>query len=598
MRPLFYLNKYFLKYKLRLFLGLIFITASNLFAILPAQIIRIAFDVVGDTVTRYRLFNGLQIQEDYYGFMTQAIIVFGLIVFAMALIKGFFTFLNRQTIIVMSRLIEYDLKNDIFNHYQKLDLSFYKKNSTGDLMNRISEDVSRVRMYIGPAIMYSTNMIVVFILVVWAMLSVNVKLTLYVLLPLPFLSISIYYVSHIINIKSEKVQRQLSNISTFVQEAFSGIRVFKAYNIGAQRFEQFNQETEDYKKVNLELVKVNAMFMPLMVLLIGLSTIMTIYIGGQLTIAGEITSGNIAEFVIYVNMLTWPVAVVGWVTSMVQRAAASQKRINEFLSIQPQIVSPTQTPTEINGDIEFKNVNFTYPDSGTEALKNVSFKVKQGQSLAITGRTGAGKSTIAQLIARLYDADSGVIRVDGQSIQEVNLHDLRKRIGFVHQDVFLFSDTISNNIAFGSQVQDIDSNTVEDAAKKAAIYDNIIKLKDGFETKIGERGVTLSGGQKQRISIARALITDPQILILDDSLSAVDTKTEDQILEHLNTFMQNRTTIIISHRISSIKHCDQIIVLDQGEIVEKGTHEEILNQNGLYRLLHDQQLLENSEASV
>lgn len=598
MRPLFYLNKYFLKYKLRLFLGLIFITASNLFAILPAQIIRIAFDVVGDTVTRYRLFNGLQIQEDYYGFMTQAIIVFGLIVFAMALIKGFFTFLNRQTIIVMSRLIEYDLKNDIFNHYQKLDLSFYKKNSTGDLMNRISEDVSRVRMYIGPAIMYSTNMIVVFILVVWAMLSVNVKLTLYVLLPLPFLSISIYYVSHIINIKSEKVQRQLSNISTFVQEAFSGIRVFKAYNIGAQRFDQFNQETEDYKKVNLELVKVNAMFMPLMVLLIGLSTIMTIYIGGQLTIAGEITSGNIAEFVIYVNMLTWPVAVVGWVTSMVQRAAASQKRINEFLSIQPQIVSPTQTPTEINGDIEFKNVNFTYPDSGTEALKNVSFKVKQGQSLAITGRTGAGKSTIAQLIARLYDADSGVIRVDGQSIQEVNLHDLRKRIGFVHQDVFLFSDTISNNIAFGSQVQDIDSNAVEDAAKKAAIYDNIIKLKDGFETKIGERGVTLSGGQKQRISIARALITDPQILILDDSLSAVDTKTEDQILGHLNTFMQNRTTIIISHRISSIKHCDQIIVLDQGEIIEKGTHEEILNQNGLYRLLHDQQLLENSEASV
>lgn len=598
MRPLLYLNKYFLRYKLRLFLGLIFITASNLFAILPAQIIRIAFDVVGDTVTRYRLFNGFQIQEDYYAFMTQAIIVFGLIVFAMALIKGFFTFLNRQTIIVMSRLIEYDLKNDIFNHYQKLDLSFYKKNSTGDLMNRISEDVSRVRMYIGPAVMYSTNMIVVFILVVWAMLSVNVKLTLYVLLPLPFLSVSIYYVSHIINIKSEKVQRQLSNISTFVQEAFSGIRVFKAYNIGAQRFEQFDRETEDYKKVNLELVKVNAMFMPLMVLLIGLSTIMTIYIGGQLTIAGEITSGNIAEFVIYVNMLTWPVAVVGWVTSMVQRASASQKRINEFLSIQPQIVSPTQVPTKIHGDIEFKNVNFTYPDSGTEALKDVSFKVKQGQSLAITGRTGAGKSTIAQLIARLYDTDSGSILIDNKSIQEVNLHDLRKKIGFVHQDVFLFSDTISNNIAFGSQVQDIDSESVENAAKKAAIYDNIVKLKDGFETKIGERGVTLSGGQKQRISIARALITDPQILILDDSLSAVDTKTEDQILEHLNAFMQNRTTIIISHRISSIKHCDQIIVLDQGEIVENGTHEEILNQNGLYRLLHDQQLLENSEADI
>lgn len=597
MQSLLYLNKYFLKYKLRLFLGLVFITASNLFAILPAQIVRIAFDVVGDTVTRYRLLNGFSLQNEYFEFMTYAIVIFGLIVFAMALIKGFFTFLNRQTIIVMSRLIEYDLKNDIFNHYQELDLSFYKKNSTGDLMNRISEDVSRVRMYIGPAIMYTTNMIVIFILVIWAMLSVSVELTLYVLLPLPFLSASIYYVSNIINIKSERVQRQLSTISSFVQEAFSGIRVFKAYNLGEQRHEQFDQETETYKRVNLELVKVNAMFMPLMVLLIGLSTIMTIYVGGKLTIAGEISSGNIAEFVIYVNMLTWPVAVVGWVTSMVQRAAASQKRINEFLSITPQITSPTNEEIEIKGNIEFKNVSFTYADSGTKALNDVNFSVQKGQSLAITGRTGSGKSTIAQLIARLYDVSSGSITIDGIPIKEINLSSIRKKIGFVHQDVFLFSDTIANNIAFGAQVQNIDRSTIEKAAKQADILENIQDLTEGFDTKIGERGVTLSGGQKQRISIARALITDPQILILDDSLSAVDTKTEDHILDHLNEFMKDRTTIIISHRISSIKHCDQIIVLDEGKIVEQGSHNQILNNNGLYKLLHDQQLLENAETT-
>ena len=354
-------------------LGLIFITASNLFAILPAQIVRVAFDVVGDTVTRFRLMDGFSSQADYFEFMSFAILVFGVIVFVMAIIKGGFTFLNRQTIIVMSRLIEYDLKNDIFNHYQKLDTTFYKNNSTGDLMNRISEDVSRVRMYIGPAVMYTTNMIVIFILVVWAMLSVNVELTIYVLLPLPFLSASIYYVSNIINIKSELVQRQLSTISTFVQEAFSGIRVFKAYSLAEQRDELFDIETENYKNVNLELVKVNSLFMPLMVLLIGFSTIMTIYIGGRLAIAGEISSGNIAEFVIYVNMLTWPVAVVGWVTSMVQRAAASQKRINEFLNIEPTISSPTDEETPITGDVSFKNVSFTYSDSGTEALKNVKF---------------------------------------------------------------------------------------------------------------------------------------------------------------------------------------------------------------------------------
>ncbi|MGB0391553.1 MAG: ABC transporter ATP-binding protein [Salibacteraceae bacterium] len=592
MRSLLHLNKYFFKYKWRLILGLIFITASNLFAILPAQIIREAFNMVGDTITRLQILEGLQVRVNYLAFMTYSILIFGAIVFAMALIKGFFTFLNRQTIIVMSRLIEYDLKNDIFAHYQKLDTSFYKNNSTGDLMNRISEDVSKVRMYFGPAVMYTTNMVVVFILVVWAMLSVNVKLTLYVLLPLPILSISIYYVSHIINVKSEKVQQQLSTISTFVQEAFSGIRVFKAYNLGQYRDSIFEDETEKYKSVNLDLVKVNALFMPLMVLLIGLSTIITIFVGGKLTIAGEITTGNIAEFVIYVNMLTWPVAVVGWVTSMVQRAAASQKRINEFLNTQPSIYSNTQKDTPITGDISFKNVSFTYPDSGTKALKNVSFEIKKGQSLAITGRTGSGKTTIAQLIARLYDINNGHIYMDGKPIDQLNLSSLRQSIGYVNQDVFLFSDTIGNNIAFGASKRNLTQKDIEEAAVKADIYNNIINLPNGFSTEIGERGVSLSGGQKQRISIARALITDPQILILDDSLSAVDTETEDTILKHLNGFMKDRTTIIISHRISSIKHCDHIIVLDEGKIVEAGPHSEIIENDGLYKLLYDQQLLE------
>lgn len=561
---------------------------------MPAKIIRMAFDVVADTVTRLRIVDGFEFRATYFEFMTTSILAFGVIVFLIALTTGFFTFLNRQTIIVMSRLIEYDLKNDIFSHYQSLDATFYKRNSTGDLMNRISEDVSRVRMYVGPAIMYTTNMIVVFILVVSTMLSVNVKLTLYVLLPLPFLSVSIYYVSHIINQKSERVQQKLSSISTFVHEAISGIRVYKAYNLGEFRDEIFEKETEEYKQINLDLVRVNALFMPLMFLLIGLSTILTIFIGGNLAIAGEITSGNIAEFVIYVNMLTWPVAVVGWVTSMVQRAAASQKRINEFLDTTPAINSTTTAHSHITGDIEFKNVSFTYPDSGTQALKNVSFQIKHGESLAITGRTGSGKTTIAQLITRLYDVSSGNILINNQPITGTNLSDLRSSIGYVNQDVFLFSDTIANNISFGLNSEDTNQTAIKDAAIQADIYDSIQQLPDGFDTKIGERGVTLSGGQKQRISMARALVTNPEILILDDSLSAVDTETEDTILKHLNRFMDGRTTIIISHRISSIKNCDKIIVLDAGEIIETGSHDEIIKNNGLYKMLYDQQLLEDA----
>jgi ATP-binding cassette subfamily B protein len=450
-------------------------------------------------------------------------------------------------------------------------------------------------MYIGPAIMYTGNMVVLFILAIGAMLSVNVKLTLYVLLPLPLLSISIYYVSNIINSKSERVQRQLSSISTFVQEAFSGIRVFKAYEINEQRNQQFEKEIDDYKDINLELVKVNALFMPLMVLLIGLSTIITIYVGGRLAIAGEISPGNIAEFVLYVNLLTWPVAVVGWVTSMVQRAAASQTRINEFLETEPTIKNLQPKPSNIEGNIEFKNVSFTYPDTGTQALKNVSFTIEKGKSLAITGRTGSGKTTIAHLLARLYDVSEGEILIDGVPIREVNLYSLRQNIGFVSQDVFLFSDTIANNIAFGSSVQNVGEEKIIEAAKMADVYDNIMQLEHGFETKLGERGVTLSGGQKQRIAIARALVTQPQILILDDSLSAVDTETEDTILGHLEKFMKDRTTIIISHRISAIQHCDHILVLEDGEIIESGTHEEILGNKKLYAMLYEQQLLSHQE---
>lgn len=590
MRALFHLNKYFIKYKWRLILGLIFVITSNLFAIFPAQIIRIAFNVVGDTVTRYQLLHNFTEKDTYYSFMASTIVMFGVVVFALSLFKGFFSFLTRQTIIVMSRWIEYDLKNDIFAHYQRLDNAFYKVNSTGDLMNRISEDVGKVRMYIGPAIMYSTNMIVLFILVISAMFSVNVKLSLYILIPLPLLSISIYYVSNVINIKSERVQRQLSTISTFVQEAFSGIRVFKAYHLEEQRLNYFENEVNEYKKVNLELVKVNALFMPLMVLLIGLSTIITIYIGGKLAIAGEISTGNIAEFVIYVNMLTWPVAVVGWVTSMVQRAAASQKRINEFLHYQPEITNTVSAPLEVKGNVTFNNVSFTYPESGTQALKNVSFDIHAGQSIAITGRTGSGKTTVAQLISRMYDASGGEVLIDEKEIAHVNLNDLRKSMGVANQEVFLFSDTIGNNIAFGGN-ENTSSKDIEKAAKMADIHNNIVKLPEGYDTVVGERGVTLSGGQKQRIAIARALLTDPKILILDDSLSAVDTETEDNILNALKTFMKGRTTIIISHRISSVKNCDKILVLDEGSLVEQGTHEQLLANQTLYHSLNEQQQL-------
>lgn len=591
MNSLAALNKYFKRYSLRLFLGIIFISISNIFGIFPAQIIRVAFDVIKDAITQYQLLEGFKIQETYFKILSKSVLVFGVIVLVLALLKGAFLFLTRQTIIVMSRLMEFDLKNDIYEQYQKLDLAFYKRNNTGDLMNRISEDVSRVRMYMGPAIMYTLNLIVLFILVIITMLSVNVKLTLYVLLPLPILSLSIYYVSNLINIKSEKVQKQLSVLSSFVQEAFSGVRVLKAYNRDIERVEKFEEETSKYKDTNLNLVKVNALFMPLMIMLIGLSTIITIYIGGELAIQGEITTGNIAEFVIYVNMLTWPVAAVGWVTSLTQRAAASQKRINEFLKAKPTIINENNTAYKVKGNIKFNEVSFVYPDSGIKALNNISFTLEEGKSLAIIGKTGSGKSTLANLLCRLYDPTDGVIEIDGITLKNHNLSVIRESIGYVPQEVFLFSDSIKNNISFGVKNL-LNEDEIIQAAKEAEVHHNIEQFPEGYSTRVGERGITLSGGQKQRISIARALIKKPQILIFDDSLSAVDTETEERIIQHIKKAKKKRSTIIISHRVSSVKHCDKILVLDDGKLIEFGSHQTLIESKGIYFELFQQQLLE------
>lgn len=596
MRALKYLNKYFYNYKWYLVTGILFIAISNVFAIFPAQIIRYAFDMVKQTLLHYQLLAGFTAQADFYTLLGKVLLSFGGVVLALALLKGFFLFLTRQTLIVMSRWIEFDLKNEIFSHYQDLSLSFYKRNNTGDLMNRISEDVSRARMYLGPAIMYTMNLLVLFILVIATMLSVNAKLTFYVLFPLPLLSLSIYYVSNIINQKSERVQRQLSTLSTFVQEAFSGIRVLKAYNRDAERLNYFKKETDAYKDVNLELVQVNALFMPLMILLIGLSTIITVYIGGKLAAAGEVTTGNIAEFVIYVNMLTWPVAALGWVTSITQRAAASQERINEFLNTVPEIKNLNSSPSEIHGSITFENVHFTYSDSGIQALKGISFHVEAGKTLAIIGKTGSGKSTIAQLIGRLFEPTSGQVLVDGTPLPKLNLNDLRTAIGYVPQEVFLFSDTIKNNIAFGLNHAEADDETVKQAAINANVWHNIIEFPKGVETRVGERGITLSGGQKQRISIARAIIKNPPILIFDDCLSAVDTQTEEKILRNLKSLSRTTTTLIISHRVSSVKHADHILVMDEGEILEQGNHGELIGLQGTYAELQEKQLLEETEA--
>ena len=573
--------------------GVLFVIISNYFGVLPAQVIRLAFDLVTENIGLYRMYEGFERQSILYDVFASSLFFFGALVLILALIRGLFLFLMRQTLILTSRHIEYDLKNEIYTHYQELDAAFYKRNNTGDLMNRVTEDVNRVRSYLGPAIMYSINTIVLSIMVIGAMLQVNVTLSFYALLPIPFLTGLLLFVNKIINKRSERIQQQLSNLSSFVQETFSGIRVIKSYQREEDKMNAFEKESNTYRNVTLHLVKAEAIFFPIILLLIGLSTIITVYVGGLEVAKGTITPGNIAEFIVYVNQLTFPAMALAWVTSLIQRAAASQKRINEFLLTQPNIVSGSHNPQQLRGEISFRNVDFVYPDTGIQALKGLSFEVKPGEVLAIIGRTGSGKSTIAQLLMRMYDPTRGQITLDGIPIQQWNLHSLREQMGYVPQDVFLFSDTIANNIAFG--LDQLDQAQVEQAAQMAAVHQNILDFEKQYQTEIGERGITLSGGQKQRVSIARALVKNPQLLILDDCLSAVDTRTEEEILSNLSQFMEGRTCILIAHRISTIKNADHILVLDEGAIIEQGTHTSLLAQRGAYFNLYEKQLLEESE---
>jgi ATP-binding cassette subfamily B protein len=565
-------------------LGIVFIAVSNYFGVQMPLYLKTTIDdlMKGNAVTNVEsaLLLSLKLGGLYMFF---------------SLCSGFFLFLMRQTIIVMSRLIEYDLKNEIFDQYQKLDFLFYKKNKTGDLMNRISEDVGQVRMYLGPGIMYTLNLIVLFILVILEMVKISPTLTLYVLLPLPFMSFMIYKVSSKMNQLSREVQKEQSLMSTLVQETFSGIRVVKAYSKEKEVHHKFTSSSNSYKKKSMALIIVNALFMPTIVFLIGLSTILTIYIGGLKSYDHNISLGGILAFIFFVNKLTWPFASIGWVTSIIQRASASQTRINEFLSLQPQITNPSKASFKLHGEIEFDNVSITYENSGIEALKNISFKIHEGETLAVIGKTGSGKSSIIHLLMRQLDPTNGQILIDGQPLTHLNLDEFREQSGIVTQDVFLFSDTISNNIKFGMKYNSTSQDELEKAAKQAHVHHNIIEFPDGYETILGERGVNLSGGQKQRVSIARALIRNPKLLILDDCLSAVDTETEEIILENLKDKIIRRTSLIVSHRISTIRNADRIIVIDEGKLIEEGTHEELLSKNGTYYEMYMRQLNEEND---
>ncbi|MEX0997422.1 MAG: ABC transporter ATP-binding protein [Flavobacteriaceae bacterium] len=582
MKELKHLNSYFIKYKGMLLLGLVITICARLFALITPKLI-------GDSVTLVEnaINNGT---GDLASVEKQLMINIGLLVGA-TLFAALFTFLMRQTFIVVSRRIEFDLKNEIYKHYQVLSLAFYKQNRTGDLMNRISEDVSKVRMYAGPALMYSVQTITLFIVVISYMYSQAPSLTLYTIIPFPILSIAIYRLSVAINHRSTIVQEYLSKLTTFTQETFSGVSVIKAYAIEPQISSEFENLANESKDKNVDLVKVQALFFPLMILLIGASNLLVIFIGGNQYLSGEIAElGTIVEFIIFVNMLTWPVAVVGWVTSMVQQAAASQKRINEFLNEKPEVKNNTLTPTPIKGKITFKNVTFTYPDTNITALKDLSFTINSGETLVILGPTGSGKSTILELIGRLYDVTQGEILIDDKPIESVNLTDLRRAIGYVPQDAFLFSESIKNNIRFGKE--DATDEEVVNAAKLASVHKNIMGFTKKYDTVLGERGITLSGGQKQRVSIARALIKDPNIYLFDDCLSAVDTETEEKILNNLQKLSENKTTIVVSHRIAAAKNANKIIVLKDGQIIQQGTHNQLLEKEGYYKELYAKQLLE------
>jgi len=582
MKSLQYLNKYFVKYKWHFLLGIIFTIISNYFGVqMPLYVKTTVNNLMGTTEVNSvndALWLSLQI---------------GGIYILLSIGKGFFLFLMRQTIIVMSRLIEFDLKNEIYTHYQKLDLAFFKRNATGDLMNRISEDVSQVRMYLGPGVMYTINLIVLFGMIVTQMVKISPTLTFFVLLPLPLMSFLIYWVSSKMNLMSTQVQQEQSRLSTIAQETFAGIRVIKAYNRDQEVYDKFETSANEYKSRSMKLVLINALFMPTIIFLIGISTLIAIYLGGLMTYDKQISLGDIVAFIFFVNNLTWPFASIGWVTSIIQRAAASQKRINEFLETEPEISNPTKVEFSFDGRIEFKNVTFTYPNTGIKAIENLSFKINKGDTLAIVGKTGSGKSTILNLLMRQYDCDSGEILVNGIDIKSINLDSFREQSGIVPQDVFLFSDSIANNLKFGLKNDKVELDVLIEATKRTHVYHNIIDFPDQFETLLGERGVNLSGGQKQRVSIARALIRNPKFLLLDDCLSAVDTETEEIILRNLNADANNRTTIIVSHRISTIRNANHILVLDKGSIVESGTHQSLMESNKEYAEMYTKQLTED-----
>lgn len=580
MKELKHLNKYFKKYWFKLLIGILITIIARVFSLIMPSYVSKSIDTI--TALSNKVIDGVQAKDLLFEYI--------LIIVGAAILSGLFTFLMRQTIINVSRYIEYDLKNEVFDHYQVLNLNFYKRNRIGDLMNRISEDVTQVRMFGGPVIMYGINTLTTFVFVISLMFIKAPTIAFYTLIPLPILSVLIYQISRIIHKRSTRVQEYLSTLSTFAQESFSGVSVIKAYGLEPQ----INSDVQDLalegKETSMDLAKVNAWFFPLMILLIGISNILVIYIGGRQYIDGQITLGVIAEFILYVNMLTWPVAVVGWLTSIVQRAEASQKRINEFLKIEPSIKNEVPESTPIQGKIEFKNVSFTYEDTGIKALENISFSVNIGETLAILGKTGSGKSTILDLVARLYDVDGGKILIDGVPIDQLNLDSLRSSIGAVPQDAFLFSDTIENNIRFGKEEASLEE--IEQVAKDAVVHENIIGFKEQYHTVLGERGITLSGGQKQRVSIARALLKDPKIYLFDDCLSAVDTETEEEILKNLKRASEEKTTLIVSHRVSSARNADKIIVLENGKIIQEGTHLQLNNTKGYYQQLYQDQLTE------
>src|SRR6056300_82064 len=584
MKELRYLNKYFLKYRTKLFWGFLITIIARIFSLFAPRLI-------GNSLTAVE--QHLQSGSIDNNEIKQILLINILIIVGTTLVSGFLTFLMRQTIINVSRYIEFDLKNEVFWHYQKLTQRFYKNNRTGDLMNRISEDVGKVRMYVGPAFMYSINTIALFVIVISYMVSIAPVLTLYTILPLPILSITIYKLSRIINEKSTRVQEFLSKMSSFAQESFSGIAVIKSYNLQDKIFSGFDDLAEDSYQKNMSLVKVQAWFFPLMILLIGCSNLIVIYVGGNQYINNEIEIGVLAEFIIYVNMLTWPVAVVGWITSIVQQAEASQERINSFLKEEPEIKDGTGVRQEVKGTIELEDVSLFYPETQIQALENITLKIPSGTTLGIIGNIGSGKSTLLDLVVRLYDPSKGKITLDGIDLKKYKLEELRANIGYIPQNAFLFSESIEDNIRFGSI--NASTESIQEASKMAAVHKNIMDFKEGYKTILGERGITLSGGQIQRVSIARALIKDPKILLLDDCLSAVDTDTEEEILKNLKSLTKDKTTLIVSHRISSLKHADQIIVFENGKIVQQGKHAELIGVQGYYKELFEKQQADRSK---